>query len=116
MDEKIKKIPASVRTPVLLKFLQGIRSSGRKIKKIYLFGSRARGTEKPYSDYDLLLLVSDSFTLADKDKLYDTVAEILGTSGDVVSLKIFKRKKFDELRRMKTPFMQHIMREGVRIG
>lgn len=29
-------------------------------KKVYLFGSRAKGTEKPNSDYDLFLIVEKS--------------------------------------------------------
>ncbi|MEK6773208.1 MAG: nucleotidyltransferase domain-containing protein [Bdellovibrionota bacterium] len=31
-----------------------------KPKKVYLFGSRAKGTERPNSDYDLFLIVEKS--------------------------------------------------------
>ncbi len=102
--------------PILVRFARGARLLKGKIKKIYLFGSRARGTEKPYSDYDLLLVVSNPFTLEDKSKLYDVVVDILADTGDVVSLKIFKQKAFDHLRGIPTPFMKNVMREGIQIG
>jgi antitoxin ChpS len=33
---------------------------GRNLRGVYLFGSRARGDAKPFSDVDLAIVVSDS--------------------------------------------------------
>lgn len=102
--------------PQLKRFLQGIHPLKKKIKKVYLFGSRARGTERPDSDYDILLVVNENFSLDDKDKLYDQVMAILLDTGKLLSLKIFKSKHFKKLSSIPTPFMSHVLKEGIQIG
>ena len=102
---------------VLTKFLKGLKPFEEdKIKKIYLFGSRARGTERPDSDYDLLLVVRQDFSLADKDKLYERVMDTLLETGRLVSLKIFKEKEFKRLCDLETPFTRTVLKEGIEIG
>ncbi len=101
---------------IIGKFRAGLKPFGEKIRAVYLFGSRARGTERPDSDYDILLVVSPVFSLDDKDRIYDTVMDILLETGRLVSLKFFKQKDFDRLSAMETPFMRHIHREGVLLG
>lgn len=98
------------------KFIDKIRDIKEKIDAIYLFGSRARGDEKPDSDYDLLLVVKDDFTLTDKSKLYDVVIDILLEMSRLISLKIFKKKEFERLYQMKTPFTQNVLKEGIKLG
>ena len=107
---------AIVEDPIIQKFLAGIRGLERKLKSIYFFGSRARGTERPDSDYDLLLVVSEDFTLKDKDKLYDIVMDVLLETSRLVSLKIFKQAHFKKLCAMGTPFMTTVLKEGIKIG
>ena len=102
--------------PILTRFFRDIPSPANKILGIYLFGSRAKGTERPDSDYDLLIVVSQDFSLQDKDKLYDGVMDVLLETGRLVSLKIFKKNDFEKLKAMQTPFMQHILTEGIKIG
>jgi len=102
---------------VLKRFLQGLEELDlrEKIEKIYLFGSRAKGTERPDSDYDLLIVTAfpdKSF----RSKIYDVVVDILLESQRVVSLKIFKTEEFKRLCRMQTPFMRNVLKEGMRIG
>ena len=101
---------------VLQKFTERTAFLGPKLKRMILFGSRARGTERPDSDYDLLLVVSPEFSLADKDRLYDAVMDNLLESGRLVSLKIFKDHDFQRLKALETPFMKHILQEGIPIG
>lgn len=99
--------------PILDRFLAGCRPVRDKIHAMYLFGSRAKGTARPDSDYDLLLVVSDEFSLEDKDSLYDAVMDILLETGRLVSLKIFTEQAFQRLRDMATPFMTHVLTEGL---
>lgn len=106
----------NVKDAVVRQFAEGIKSLEKKIKAIYLFGSRARGTERPDSDYDLFLVVTDDFTLKDKSRLYDSVMDVLLTTGKVLSLKIFKEKEFQRLRRLQTPFLTNVLREGIQVG
>ena len=105
-----------MRDSVILKFIKKIRKVRNKIRTIYLFGSRARRTPRPDSDYDLLLVVDESFTLSDKSKLYDAVMDVLLETGRLISLKIFKKQVFNRLKKMGTPFTQNILREGIKIG
>ena len=83
---------------------------------MYLFGSRARGTARPDSDYDILLVVDPQFTLRDKDHLYDGVMDALLETGQLISLKIYKQPFFIKLWRMGAPLMANLKKDGVQIG
>lgn len=101
---------------ILAKFIREISDVRDKIERVYLFGSRARGNERPDSDYDLLVVVAENFSKVDKDVLYDIVMDILLATGRLISLKIFKEGEFKRLKQMQTPFMRHISKEGIQIG
>lgn len=100
---------------IIKRFLSLIGSVRKKIKVIYLFGSRARGDEKPYSDYDLLFVMKKKDRGA-MDRLYDAVMDILIETGKVLSLKIFKEEEFNRLSAIPTPFMSKVLKEGIKIG
>ncbi|MEW6248880.1 MAG: nucleotidyltransferase domain-containing protein [Nitrospirota bacterium] len=101
--------------PILDEFLERIAPVRPQIKRIVLFGSRARGTHRPDSDYDLLLVVSrkDDALL---DVLYEAVMDVLLEHGRLVSLKVFPEQEFARLQALQTPFMEHVNREGVLVG
>lgn len=105
-----------MKDPILERFIKGSRALRSKIKSIHLFGSRARGTERPDSDYDILLVVTEDFTLQDKDKLYDIVLDVLLDTGRLISLKFFKEGRFRKLCELGTPFTTHVLKEGILIG
>jgi len=96
-------------------FLDRISPLRGEIEQIYLFGSRSRGDWRPDSDYDLLIVLKrkDGRIV---DGLYDGVMDVLLSTGRLISLKIFTRSEFDRLRSIPTPFMQNLMREGIKIG
>ena len=96
--------------------MEGNQSLKKRLKAVYLFGSRARGDERPDSDYDLLVVTSKDFSLSDKGKLYDRVVDLLLETGSLISLKIFKEKEFQRLSDLKTPFVQRVLQEGIRVG
>ncbi len=102
--------------PIIQRFLKKAGSVKRKIQAAYLFGSRARGTERPDSDYDLLLVVREDFSLSDKDLLYDKIMDILLETGRLISLKIFKSEEFQRLRDLHTPFLSRVLKEGIQVG
>lgn len=64
---------------------------GRKIKKAYLFGSVAKGEEKPESDIDLAILAGKRF---DSNKLTFDIYERYGTK--VVPLVFGNEKELDK--------------------
>ena len=102
--------------PILQRFLISCRPLGGKIQTVYLFGSRAKGTARPDSDYDVLLIVSDEFSLADKDALYDVVLDVLLDTGRLISLKVFPEQTFRQLCELGTPFTTHVLKEGLKVG
>ncbi len=101
--------------PVIKRFLFVISPLMEKIKVLYLFGSRCRDEWRPDSDYDILIV------LEKKDKelismLYDIVMDILLDTGRLISLKIFTEDEFNRLRSIPTPFMENVLKEGIRLG
>jgi predicted nucleotidyltransferase len=79
---------------------------------VILFGSRAEGRFKPWSDYDLLIVV----TRKDRqliDGIYELVTDFLLSYGADISLKIYTSDDFNKKMGFPTPFMQRIRERGV---
>ena len=100
---------------VIQDFLSRIAAVRPCIQELILFGSRARGTHRTDSDYDILVVVSHR-DRALKDALYEAVMDVLLTHGRLVSLKIFPEQEVARLRALRTPFMTQVMEEGIRLG
>lgn len=100
---------------IVKEFLERISPIRDKILEIYLFGSRCRDDWRPDSDYDILIILEkrDRETI---DKLYDIAIDILIETGRVLSYKIFTQAEFNRLKSMRTPFIENVMREGIRLG
>src|ERR1043165_5659528 len=80
--------------PILQRFIRSVRDLRPQIRKIVLFGSRARGEELPWSDYDLLVLVERREQPLEQplvDKIDDAVVEIQADTGCDLSLKIISQ-------------------------
>jgi hypothetical protein len=101
--------------PVLGSFLAHLGQARDRIQQIILFGSRARGDEKPFSDYDLLLVVHERERDL-MDAIHDAVMDALLATGRLVSPKVFRRRDFDRLAAIPTPFFENVLKDGIRIG
>lgn len=101
--------------PVLQAFLVGISPYRNQIREIYLFGSRARGDDRPDSDYDLLI-VTEKKDLDLKSKIYDVVTDVSLRSRRDLSLKFFPVPEFERLRAIPSRFIHHVITEGKKIG
>lgn len=80
--------------------------------KIYLFGSRSKGTAKIDSDWDLLIILNRSNISLDMEReitypLYDLEFEI----GEVISPMIYTENEWNTKYSF-TPFYKNIMKEG----
>ena len=80
--------------------------------KIYLYGSRARGTMNEDSDWDLLILLNKETITTDIERnvthpLYDLEFEI----GEVISPMVYAEKDWNTKHKV-TPFYSNVMREG----
>lgn len=94
-------------------FLNKAKDVESKILAVYLFGSRARETHRPDSDYDLLIVVKDKSI---KEKLYDAAVDTYCDIGADISLKIIKQEQFQRLKKLSTPFIENVLKEGIKIA
>ena len=104
-----------IHDPVLRDFLKGIEGIRPEIRRLVLFGSRARGTYRLDSDYDILVVVERKVPSV-LDALYESVMDVLLAHGRLVSLKVFEEREFVRLQGMQTPFMKDLVHHGQRIG
>ena len=103
---------AAVNDPTLEVFLTSLSPVRERIEKIILFGSRVRGDEKPYSDYDVLLVVGERERDL-LDAVHDAVMDALVATGRLVSPKVFRRRDYDRFSAIPTPFFKNVSREGI---
>jgi uncharacterized protein len=81
--------------------------------KIFLYGSRVRGTAHKESDWDLLILVDREKITPEIEKeitspLYDLEFE----TGEVISPMVYSEKEWYTKYKI-TPFFHNLMREGI---
>lgn len=97
---------------IILERIKGIVLEKDPFAKVYLYGSRARGTMKPDSDWDLLILLNNDKITTDIERnvtypLYDLEFEI----GEVISPMVYSEKEWNSKHSI-TPFYSNVMREG----
>ncbi len=83
---------------------------GDHLKKIILFGSRARGDHEPDSDYDLLVIL-DEISPSVKDAVYEVGGEFLYEHNIVLSLLPIIENTINE--RYYEPFLINAFKEGI---
>lgn len=80
--------------------------------KIYLYGSRSRGTANSESDWDLLIILNRDKISADLEReitypLYDLEFE----TGEIISPMLYTDNEWNTKYSV-TPFYRNVMREG----
>ncbi|HCG01548.1 MAG TPA: DNA polymerase III subunit beta [Chloroflexi bacterium] len=79
-------------------------------ERIYLFGSKARGDAGPDSDFDLLVVVSDT---APADRQRSRLAyEVLRGTGIAADVLVSTRGAFDSRLHLAASLPATVMREG----
>lgn len=80
--------------------------------KIYLYGSRARGTAKIDSDWDLLILLNrDTITSEIEEDITSPLYDLEFDTGQVISPMIYSVKDWNTKYSI-TPFYKNVMKEG----
>ena len=80
--------------------------------KIYLYGSRARGTAKIDSDWDLLILLDkNKINYNEEQKITSPLYDFELDSGEVISPMIYSKKDWFSKYPV-TWFYQNVMKEG----
>lgn len=84
---------------------------GDQVDRILLYGSRARGDERPDSDIDILIVLKDDFNYSEMLRLSSDLAAALSLENDVVISRAFVSREQFENRH--TPFIMNVRRESV---
>lgn len=82
--------------------------------EVFLFGSRARGTSKAASDWDVLILLNvPSISFDAETQLMDQFYEVELETGAVISPLIYTKEQWN--RQSATPLFTNIQKEGIRL-
>lgn len=84
------------------------------IKKIMLFGSKARNDSTVHSDVDILLLVNNQVDDRARWKLSDIVSEVEWDTGIYISCRLYNNKDWEEENEdvIFLPFKDNVTRDG----
>ena len=93
------------------KFLNKVRGIF-KVEKAILFGSRAKGTERLYSDYDLII-VSDSFNDIKWHKRIEQLVKFWELHRDIDILP-YTKKEFDDKKKSRC-IVKQALAEGIAV-
>lgn len=97
--------------PVVSKYIDGVRNRLKsRLKKIYLFGSRARGEAWEGSDYDIALIVDDRDRKLE-EMILDVSTLILDQFDALISTQIFTENEWKLERKL--PLGINILKEGI---
>ena len=83
---------------------------GGRIKRLFLFGSRARGEAQEGSDYDFMVVVDTIEDLL-REKVLDTEVEFLNRFDELSACLIYDEKGWEW--RKNSPLGINIIREGI---
>ena len=99
--------------PVLREFAEDVRAGlGPQVRRIILFGSRARGAAWEGSDYDIAVVV-DQRDRGAEDRVLDAAVRMLDRHEAVVSAHVFSAAEW--VVEQATPLGLNIGKEGVGI-
>lgn len=83
--------------------------------EVFLFGSRARGENRPDSDWDILILVdSDKVTNEIEDKFRDDLYDIELETGQIISTFIYPKEYWNSNLKF-SPLYDNVENEAVRL-
>jgi len=103
----------SVRRPIVHEFATKAREAcGEAIEEIILFGSVARGDDRPDSDIDILVITpKEDFRL--RAYLTGLAFDLLMQTGERLSVKVLSRADIAAHRQY--PFVRDVLRDGVAV-
>jgi uncharacterized protein len=96
---------------ILSKFRAALdRLYGKRIERVVLYGSRARGDARPDSDYDVAVFLKDlDNRWAEADRIALAASNITTETGEVIHAMPYRAGSYKE----RTPLMHELRREGI---
>lgn len=83
--------------------------------RLILYGSAARGTRVPESDYDVVILTRQSLCPTAQEALRAAIYDMELAHGVVLSVLFLAHADWEKLHTVRHPFWQSIMQEGIEI-
>lgn len=85
------------------------------VESVLVYGSKARGDDRPDSDLDILVLIREGDSRLKRAVRH--AGHRLAVFSDVVpSIMVYTRAEWDLRREHDNPFYRAVMRDGVQIG
>jgi predicted nucleotidyltransferase len=104
MDERIKHLVNKIKGHL-------IKTYGKRIKQVILYGSQVRGETTKDSDVDILVVVDESLIPFEVRKnLSDLLFDIILEEGELVSVIVVPEHFF---KNYNSPFLLNVRKEGV---
>lgn len=80
--------------------------------KVYLYGSRARGTSGKNSDWDLLILLNkEKITPEIESEITNPLFDLEFETGEIISPMVYSEKEWNTKYSV-TPFFKNVMSQG----
>jgi predicted nucleotidyltransferase len=95
---------------IVLSFINTLKSKGIMLEKVYIYGSRARGTSRPDSDIDLIL-VSPKFSNMPFWKRWEIIGDALAEIMEPIEVLAFSPEEFEEKKEKQAGFLQYIIKQ-----
>ncbi len=95
--------------------LKVAREYGIEIEKVILFGSRARGDYKEYSDWDILIITKNKLKSDLEDLFLVMLRRELVKIGIIPEIIVSSREEFEEYKKYYGFIHYHAAREGISI-
>jgi predicted nucleotidyltransferase len=97
--------------PILSRFRAALDEIyGTRLERVILYGSRARGGERPDSDYDIAVFINHPDSFGDElHRLASLTTDILLDTGAVISALPFRAGAYRE----RTGFMHELRKDGL---
>jgi len=107
--------PHLANDPVLRRAKEGLHEIyGDRLAAVVVYGSRARGDQRPDSDYDLIALIGDFDPERDrKHELYDLELELIQL--EPLEIEVNIRPMDERALERRTGFMFNVRKEGLRL-
>ena len=99
----------------LLEQLKGIIARFVPDATVLLYGSAARGTREPDSDYDILVITPASLGSPDEDRIYDAAYDLELEHNIIFSLIFMSVEEWNSPLSKVSPYHRNVESEGVLI-